>query len=174
MATTDRLGSNPRAAQFARQFDAAQTEFIQLVESLTAEQWARPGRNFPQRVNDEDERRTVGVIADHVAVNGPWIMDRIVGMLAGRPLSPVDIKAANAKHAAEAAGVSRDEVLKVLRDSQPQIAGRIEVIPDDQLDIPRDTPAGPMSVAQRLDRVLIGHMKVHEGSIRAALDGDDL
>ena len=29
--------------------------------------------------------------------------------------------------------------------------------------------AGPMAVAQRLERVLIGHIAVHQGSIEAAI-----
>ena len=161
--------SNRRAAELARQFEVAQTAFIELIESLTDEQWTLVGRNFPQRINDEDERRTVGVIAHHVAINEPWIMDRIEGMLAGRQLTPIDIKSINAKHASQVAGVSRDEVLTLLRDNLPEILPRITAIPDEQLDITRETPAGPMSVAQRLERVLIGHMKIHEESIRAAI-----
>lgn len=170
MAAHEDLDPNRRAAEFARQFEAAQTKFIELIESLTDEQWGRVGRNFPQRVNDEDEHRTVGVIAHHVAINEPWIMDRIESVLAGRPLTPVDSKAVNAQHASEAAGVSRDDVLTLLRENAPDIARRIRAIPDGQLEASRDTPAGPMSVAQRLERVLLGHLKMHEGSIRATVE----
>ena len=162
---------NSRASELARQFEVAQTGFISLVESLSDQQWRLVGSNFPQRVNDEDEGRTLGVIAHHVAVNGPWITDRIEGMLAGRQLAPVDIKAINAEHATEHADVSRDEVLGMLRETLPQIVAAVRAIPDDQLDQSRDTPAGPMSVAQRLERVLVGHLKVHQGSIEATIAG---
>lgn len=173
MAGAGEPGPNPRAQALARQFEAAQIDFIALVESLNDEQWRRVGRNFPQRVNDEDEHRTVGVIAHHVAVNGPWIVDRIEGMLAGRQLNPVDIRTLNARHASEKTAVSREEVLTVLRESLPDIVLRVRAIPDDQLDVARETPAGPMSVAQRLERVLIGHLKMHEGSIKSAIAGGD-
>ncbi len=166
------MGRNPRAEHYARQFEAAQTEFTRLVESLTDEQWRRVGRNFPQRINDEDERRTVGVIAHHVAISGPWIMDRIEGMLSGRQLRPVDMKSINAEHASEHGGVSRDDVVRLLRESLPDIVARVSAIPDDQLDSVRETPAGPMSVAQRLERVLVGHMKMHQGSIEAAIGAE--
>lgn len=166
------MAGGTRAAEYARQFEAAQREFIDLVESLTDEQWHRGGSNFPQRLNDEDEHRAVGVIAHHVAVNGPWIIDRIEGMLAGRQLNAVDIKTVNARHAAEKANVSREEVLEMLRDSTPRIAQSLRAIPDDQLDVARETPAGPMSIAQRIERVLIGHIKMHEGSIKAAIGMD--
>jgi hypothetical protein len=158
-----------RSAGYTAAFEAAQSEFIRLVESLTDEQWREVGRNYPQRLNDEDEQRSVGVIAHHVAVNTPWIMERIEAMLEGRPLQAVDIGLLNARHAAVHGGVTRAEVLQLLREQQPIIAAAVRAVPDEQLDQSRETPAGPMSVAQRLERVLIGHMKQHQGSIEATI-----
>ncbi len=158
-----------RAAQFAAEFEAAQQEFIRLVGSLSDDQWRLVGKNHPTRINDEDESRTVGVIAHHVAISGPWIIHRIQGMLEGRPLSPVDFRVLNAQHAAEHADVPREEVVRLLQESTPRIAEAVSAIPDDQLDQSRDSPAGPMSVAQRLKRVLIGHIKAHQGSIEAVI-----
>ena len=94
-------------------------------------------------------------------------MNRIEGMLAGRTLPPPDLD--NARHAAEHASVSRETVVQLLREHGPRIASAVRAIPDDQLDQLRDTPVGPMSIAQRLERVLIGHIKVHQGSIEAAI-----
>jgi hypothetical protein len=159
-----------RSAQYAADFEAAQQDFITLVESLSDEQWGRVGKNFPQRVNDEDEGRPVGVIAHHVAISGPYIMERIQLMAAGKPLpAPRDFREANAEHAAEHADVGKDEVLRLLRETRPKLAESVRAIPGDQLDQSRDTPAGPMSVATRLERVLIGHIKMHQGSIEAAI-----
>ena len=159
-----------RSAEYADRFEAAQDEFIRLLEPLTGEQWNRVGRNYPQRINDEDEGRTVGVIAHHVAESGPFIVDRIKRMVRGETLPPPgDRRELNAQHAAEHAAVTKDEVLGILRESKPRIAADVRAIPDDQLDASRDTPAGPMSVAFRLERVLIGHIKMHQGSIEAAL-----
>jgi DinB family protein len=158
-----------RSAQYAEHFEAAQDEFIRLVESLDDEQWHLVGKNYPERLNDEDEGRPVGVIAHHVATNGDWITERIQTMLAGGPLAPVNIQAINSEHARSHAGVTKDEVLRLLRASKGRIANAVRAIPDDQLDIERSTPAGPMSAAQRIERVLIGHMKQHQGSIEAAI-----
>jgi len=158
-----------RSVRYAQEFEAAHDEFIRLVDSLTREQWQLVGQNYPQRFNDEDERRTLGVIAHHVAVSTPWIVDRIQGMLEGRQLPRVDFRAANARHAVEQAAVTKEEVVRLLREAGPRTAAAVRAIPDDQLDQVRDTPAGPMSVAQRLERVLIGHMKAHQGSIEAAI-----
>jgi DinB superfamily len=158
-----------RAARYAAAFEAAQRDLIRLIESLSDEQWRRVGRNFPQRLNDEDEHRSVAVIAHHVAVNTPWILDRIERTLDGRPLPPADVGALNALHASEHAAVSRDEVLALLRGQQAEVAAAVRAIPDDQLDLARDTPVGPMSIGQRLDRVLVGHIRMHLGSIEAAI-----
>jgi hypothetical protein len=158
-----------RSDQYAQQFEAAQDEFIRLVESLNDEQWRFVGRNFPQRINEEDEGRPVGVIAHHVATNGDYITERIQTMLAGGPLAPINIREINAEHARSHAGVTKDEVLRLLSSSKGRIASAVRGIPDDQLDIERSTPAGPMSAAQRIERVLIGHMKQHQGSIEAAI-----
>ena len=161
--------TNTRSAQLAEQFEAAHDEFIGLIESLNDEQWHRSGKNFPKRIDDEDEGRPLGVIAHHVATNGDWIMQRIQTMLAGGPLSPVNMRVINSEHAREHADVTKDEVLRLLRASKPRIAEAVRAIPDNQLDIQRDTPAGPMSAAQRVELVLIGHMKQHQGSIEAAI-----
>ena len=161
--------NNVRSARLAEQYEAAHDEFVSLLESLTEQQWHLIGKNFPQRMNDEDEGRAVGVIAHHVATNGDWIMQRIQTMLAGGPLSPVNMRVINSEHAREHADVTKDEVLRLLRASKPRIADAVRAIPDNQLDIQRDTPAGPMSAAQRVERVLIGHMQQHQGSIQAAI-----
>lgn len=161
--------TNPRSAQLAEHFESAHDEFFRLVESLNTDQWQLAGKNFPQRIDDEDEGRPVGVIAHHVATNGDWIIERIQTMLAGGPLAPVNMRAVNLEHARTHAAVTKDEVLRLLRASKPRISTAVRAIPDDQLDVQRNTPAGPMSAAQRVERVLIGHMKQHQGSIEAAI-----
>jgi hypothetical protein len=162
--------SNTRSAQLAEQFEAAHDGFIRLIESLNEKQWHLAGKNFPQRLNDEDEGRPVGVIAHHVATNGDWIMQRIQTMLAGGPLAPVNMREINAEQARTHANVTKDDVLRLLRASKSRIAEAVRTIPDNQLDIQRDTPAGPMSAAQRVERVLIGHMQQHQGSIEGAIE----
>jgi len=163
-------GANQRSHRLADQFEEAHGGFVRLVESLDDEQWQLVGRNYPQRMNDEDEGRTVGVIAHHVAVSGPALLRRVQDLLKGRPPSPVDARA-NARHAAEHGDVTRDEVLRLLRESGPEMAAAIRAIPDEQLDLTRDTAVGPMSVEQRLERVVIGHITSHRGSIEGAISG---
>ncbi len=157
-----------RVGKYADDFESAQDRFIELVESLDDEQWSRVGKNYPERIN-EDERRTVGVIAHHVADTQTFIVDRMFLMLEEKPFSPVDFRASNAEHAHEHAGATRDQVVAMLRDNRKLLAARVRTIPDDALDVTHETPAGPATIAQRIERVLIGHLKVHQGSIEAAI-----
>jgi len=163
--------SNARSARLAEQYEAAHDDFVSVLESLTDQQWHLIGKNFPQRFNDEDEGRPVGVIAHHVASNGDWITERIQTMLAGGPLAPVNQREINSEHARTHANVTKDEVLRLMRASRARIAKAVRTIPDNQLDIQRSTPAGPMSAAERVEKVLIGHMKQHQGSIETAIAG---
>jgi DinB superfamily len=161
--------TNTRSAVLAEHYEAAHDDFVRLVESLDDEQWHLIGMNFPQRIDNEDEGRPVGIIAHHVATNGDWITERIKTMLVGGPLAPVNMRAINSEHAKSHGNVTKDEVLRLMRASRGRIANAVRAIPDDQLDIQRSTPAGPISAAERVEKVLIGHMKQHQGSIEGAI-----
>src|SRR5438132_11176032 len=106
-----------RSAALADQFEAAQKRFIQLVESLSEEQWWFQGVNTPGiRLNDEDEVRRVGVIAHHVASTEPWIMGRIRAIIEDKPTPMVDFQVSNAEHAAEQRGATSAEELHLRCD----------------------------------------------------------
>jgi DinB superfamily len=159
-----------RSGRLADQFEAAQEGFIRLLESLTSEQWRMRGRNTPGlRINDEDEARPLGVIAHHVAVNQDVIMGRIQAVLHDKPTPPVDFKEVNARHANEYADTTKAEVVSLMRKSGDQIARDLRAIPDEKLDIAREVPSGTMTVEQRIERVLIGHIQGHQGSIEATI-----
>ncbi len=159
-----------RSAGLADQFKAAQESFIDLVESLTDEQWRMRGVNTPElRQNDEDESRPVGVITHHVASTQPWIMSRIRAIIEDRPTPPVDFKIINAEHATEHADATKAEVVDLLRQNLHRITDEVRDIPDNMLDKERQLPTGVMTVQQRIERVLIGHMKAHQGSIEATI-----
>lgn len=157
-----------RAARYAEEFEAAQDQFIDFVDSLTDEQWSMVGKNFPDRI-EEDEHRQVGVIAHHVADTQQFIVDRVFVMLEDKPLKRMDFRVINADHEAAHANVTRAEVVSLLRSNRRRLADRIRSIPDHALDVPHETPVGPATIAQRLSGVLVGHMKMHQGSIEAAI-----
>lgn len=163
------MKADTRAATYADEFVERHREFVELVASLSDEQWQVVGNNYPERINDEDEKRSVGVIALHVADSEQFIIDRIYLMLEGKPLPPVDFHEINARQAAARADVSRDEVLSLLRSNEERIPPRVRAIPDEALEVVHQTPVGPATIAQRLERVLIGHIQMHRGSIEAAI-----
>ncbi len=159
-----------RSAGLADQFEAAQERFINVVESLTDEQWRMRGVNTPElRQNDEDESRSIGVIAHHVASTQPWIMGRIRAIIEDGPTPPVDFKIINAEHSVEHAGATRAEVLTMLQQNLHRITDEVRTIPDHTLDKERQLPTGVMTVQQRIERVLIGHMNAHQASIEATI-----
>jgi hypothetical protein len=159
-----------RSGRLAEQFEAALESFIRVVESLTSDQWRMRGKNTPgQRINDEDEARPLGVIAHHVAVNQDVIMGRIQQVLHDEPTAPVDFKQVNARHANEYADTTKAEVLSLLRNSGQKIAQDLRAIPDEKLDMARELPSGKMTVEQRIERVLIGHIQGHQGSIETTI-----
>lgn len=156
--------------RLARELQTSLDSLIALVEGLTEEQWRRPGKNFPEQLNGEDERRPVGVIAHHVAYWGPGILERTQAIADGRQPPPApDFNATNAEHAREHAGTGKDEVLAMLRRQREELPAGVRAIPDESLEIALETPAGRLTVAQRIERVLIGHVRMHQGSIEAAI-----
>ncbi|HEY8840980.1 MAG TPA: DinB family protein [Candidatus Dormibacteraeota bacterium] len=162
--------SMSRSETLAGQFEASLGNFIGVVESLTSEQWRTRGRNTPgMRINDEDEARPLGVIAHHVAVNLNVIMGRIQAAILDQPVPPLDIKGTNARHANEYADTTKAEVLTLLRASGDQIAKDLRSITDEKLDVAKELPSGKMTVQQRIERVLIGHIQGHQGSIEATI-----
>jgi hypothetical protein len=159
-----------RGESLADQFEAVHERFVKVVEALTTDQWRMRGKNTPgQRINDEDEARPVGVIAHHVAVNEKVIMGRIQAFLNDTPNPPLNIKENNARHAFEFADTTKGQVLTVLQESGRQIAEDLRRISDEMLDKTQDLPSGKMTVQQRIERVLIGHITGHQGSIEATI-----
>jgi hypothetical protein len=159
-----------RSERLAEQFEAAHENFTRVVESLSGDQWRLRGRNTPgMRINDEDEARPLGVIAHHVAVNEAVIMGRIQAVVHDKPTPPVDFKDINARHANEYADTTKADVVSLLRRSGDQIAKDLRAIPDEKLDMARELPSGTMTVQDRIERVLIGHLQGHQGSIEATI-----
>jgi len=159
-----------RSERLADQFEETLENFVGVVDAMTADQWRMRGKNTPgQRINDEDEARPLGVIAHHVAVNLKVIMGRIQMVLHDEPTPPADFTQINKRHANEFADTTKAEVLRLLRDSGSQIAKDLRAIPDEKLDMARELPSGKMTVHDRIERVLIGHIKGLQGSIEATI-----
>ena len=85
------------------------------------------------------------------------------------PGANTDHHADTHRHANEYADTTKEEVLSLLRESGSQIAKDLRAIPDEKLDMARELPSGRMTVEQRIERVLIGHIQGHQGSIEATI-----
>ena len=159
-----------RSGSLTDQFETTLRNFVRVVEPLNSEQWRMRGSNTPgMRINEEDEARPVGVIAHHVAVNLKVIMSRIETAMREQQAPALDFKQMNARHANEYTDTTKAQVLSLLEDSGRQIAGNLRSIPDEKLDIAQELPSGKMTAQQRIERVLIGHIQGHQGSIEATI-----
>jgi len=162
-----------RSAAFADQFEAAQDGFIRLIEGLDDKQWNRVGKNYPQRINEEDEGRSVGVIAHHVAHGHLDTLDELETALAGNEVTITidEINVENAEHAATYHDVAREETIQLLVENGDRLCARIAGLSDEELARKSfHRGAGrEMSVAAYAE---LGHRHVagHLVPIRRALD----
>ncbi len=117
----------------------------------------------------EHETRQVGVVAHHVGDWLPLMSERVRRMATGEelpPLTPADIGAINAKHAAANPRPDQAATVALIRDYGGLAAEVVAGLTDESLD--RETPAG--LTPERIVRlVIIGHVTGHEASIRATV-----
>lgn len=154
-----------RAARYASRFEALNTEVIDAVTACPGEQW---------RLSCANDERSVAVLAHHIAlVNGGFA--RMVERLAsGETYTPntsmEEIHQINAQHARDYAGVDRDEVLDLLRSSGESVVTQLRRINDERFDADAGVFGGnPLTVAQVVEYVVIGHTAEHLDSISATL-----
>jgi purine nucleoside permease len=155
-----------RSGALASQFEQALAELAKTVESCSAAQW--------QAVCG-DEGWTVAATAHHVAAQWPLEREYISAAAEGAP-PPThtwdEINSANERRAQTARAISKDEVLKLLRDGGASMAAYVRGFNDEQLDrtAPLALADGAAVPAQALIEggVLIDHVNGHLKSIRAA------
>lgn len=160
MATT-----SPRADELTARFNAVNDELVSIVAGCSDEQW---------RQITESEGWPVAVVAHHVAIVQRAFAGMVEKLAAGETYTPnVDmneIDRLNAEHAREYANVGKPETLDPLRASRAAIAHLISGLSDTQLDHHAGVFGGnPLTVAQVLDYVVIGHAAAHLDSIRATI-----
>ena len=153
-----------RAEALAEQVAAANDEFIATVEACSADEWRRPC---------EDEDRTVGVVAHHVAVVHEGLGQLVGAVAQGQAVPTISLAALhamNARHARDHADVGQAETLEALRRHADGLARVVRGLSDEQLGLTTPALGGrEMRVAQIVERVIIGHPRQHLAGIRAAL-----
>jgi uncharacterized damage-inducible protein DinB len=146
-----------RGEELAATFEEANKELIKAVEDCPDEKWK-------SKASDED--RNVSTIAHHVASSHLFIAGRVQAIASGEQLSPPDVDARNAEHAAEHPNPTKEETLALLREEGAQAAAVIRGLGDEGLDESIDVPGrGSMSAAQVVEAVQIGHVNMHLPSL---------
>ena len=159
-----------RAWVLAERFRQVSDELAAVVEGCSEAQW---------RTVCPGEGQSVGVTARHVAQWYPVELAHIRAIAAGRPLPPLSQEAVddmNARHAAEHAGCTKDDVLALLRRNAAVAADTARSFSDGELDrvgtLVGASPLGPEvrgSAQEFIVGTLIAHTRSHLRNIRAAL-----
>ncbi len=160
------MGGSIRAAEFADRFEQSHAEVLAFAEGCPHDRWAA--------VTD-GERWPVGVVLDHIAKGYGAFNGWVSGYLEGRPVPDTGalIDEANARHAVEAADVTREQVLERLRDGAAAAAATLRGLSDEQLAIshPMEMAGGAAISAEQLAAVLLRHTSRHLSSCREATAG---
>ncbi len=149
-----------RARTLAERFEQANRELIHTVEGLSDAQW---------RTKTAGEGWSVAVVAHHVA-GGHAALSGLVQKIANAEPVAVDMDALhkrNAEHAVQHAHTTKAETLALLRQNGAAATAAVRGLGDAQLD--RVGGSMGMTAAQVIERILIGHVVDHHGSIRKAI-----
>ncbi len=154
-----------RAEALASAFRAENKALIALVTDMNEHDWTA---DCPQ------EGRAVGVVVGHIA-EGHLIIGGIVrAIAAGRPLPVQAYRTVeqgadvNARQALRLATRTRDDTLQTLHANTERMARFIDRLSDE--DLRREVVGFPgLTLADEIERGLIGHLQVHVRAVRIAL-----
>ena len=152
-----------RARHLAQQFEQANHALIATVDRLSDDQW---------RAKTPGDGRSVGVVAHHVAEGHKGIAGLAGAIAHGQPVPPLTmdmIHQGNATHAAQHAHCTKAETLALLRQNGAAAAATVRGLGETELDRTATLPLGTMSASQVIERILIGHVHDHHGSIQKAI-----
>jgi len=152
-----------RAQELARRLDEANAELARAIEACSDDFW---GSTCPE------EGWAVGVTAHHVAASHPQVAGLVQLIATGQPLPPLTVdmlNQGNAEHARVAAGCTREETLRLLRENGPAASRLIAGLSDEQLDRSAQMFMGTMSAEALIEGAMIGHAIGHLASMNAAV-----
>jgi hypothetical protein len=154
-----------RANALAKQFEEASQAMTDALGRLSDADW---------RKSTSAEKWTVGVAAHHVAMGHAAIANLIKNVASGQSvpnLTMAMLDEMNAKHAREHAKCTKAETLELHKKNAATATGIVRALSDAELDRSGSVLVGmpPMTAQQAVERILIGHVKEHLGSIRTAV-----
>jgi hypothetical protein len=157
--------SSRRAEELAALLESKHRDFVAFIEGLTDEQWL----TFVP-----SEQRTVASLAHHIAWGYRVEMETIHRIALGETPEPWTIRefeVVNAELGPEYAECDRPETIDLLNQTVVKTAGLIRSLTDEQLAY-RGTfifEMGEDSVENLIERILPGHITMHQRSIQDAL-----
>ena len=121
--------ANRRATLLAERILEGASGLAAFAEGITAEEWARPV--------GKSDRRTIGVIVDHVANVYPIEIDLARAIASGKDVMDVTwevVAGVNGKHAADRSSVTKEAAIERLRKASREAADAVRAFTDEQLD----------------------------------------
>lgn len=152
-----------RARALAEQFEQANNDVIAAVEACSDEQW---------RATCKDEGWSVATTAHHVGGGHAVIADFANKIGNGEAMPPITmemIDQGNAQHAQQYANCNKAETLAMLREGGAVAASIVRGLSDEQLDRSGPVLGNPMTAAQVIENILIGHPRQHLASMQGAM-----
>jgi hypothetical protein len=128
---SDKAGDSAsrRAASLADRIEEGAAGLAAFVETISEAEWKTP-------VSSTD-RRSVGLIVDHVARVYPIEVDLARAIAGGKAVTEVTwevVAQLNAKNAEEHAGVTKAATLELLRRNSREAAAAVRTFTDEELD----------------------------------------
>lgn len=161
--------SSSTAAALADRLEQTSATFAAYLGGLSPDQWRSVCGNHPTiRIGDEDEHRPVGTVAHHTAVAVGRMGAMLSAIVNGEEMPRPD-PARAALHARDFADADQAETIELLRENTAQTAAQVRALSDEELERTGQTMIGEMNASQLVDRVIIGHIHWHQGSIEATL-----
>jgi len=148
---------------YVAQLTTINEEIVSTIAACTEADWRRVCAG---------EKRTVGVVAHHIATVEGTFVGFLQAFRAGEHgapnISPEAVDQMNAEHAAAFATVGKPETLDLLRQNGTALTDLLAALDDAQLAQVAGVFGGhELRVEQVVEWVLIGHFQEHLASIRA-------
>jgi hypothetical protein len=128
---TRRMRSTRRAALLADRIEEGATGLAAFAEGLSEAEWSTAVQEGGR------DGRSVGVLVHHVASVYPIEIDLARAIASGKGVTDVTwevVAELNAKHAHEAAGVTKAAALELLRRNSREAAAAVRALTDEELD----------------------------------------
>lgn len=156
-----------RAERLANRIEEGAELLAAFAEEISAEDWQKPVT--------KTDRRSVGVIVDHVANMYPIEIDAARAIAAGKAITDVTWEAVagiNARHAADQGAVTKQAALERLRQRSHEAAEAVRGFTDEELDTaaPFSLSFGaPVTAQFVIEDHALRHAWHHLARIRGAL-----